>query len=323
MSPLEWRPSAALGVLRQRAAMLGRIRAYFVEQGVVEVDTPQLSAATVTDLHLEPVSAEVAGAGRMYLQTSPEYPMKRLLAAGIGDCFQICHAFRDGERGALHNPEFTLLEWYRTGFDAPALMDDVEALLAQALTGLRALPPAERVSYRQAVRELAGVDPMTATGGELAAALARRTIAVPEGAGQDRDALLDLLVATVVGPQLGRAAPTFLHDYPAAQAALARVRGGEFPVAERFELYLDGIELANGFHELADPSEQRRRFEADLADRSRRGQPPRPLDERFLASLASGLPDCAGVALGVDRLLMTALGLESLDAVIAFPVDRA
>jgi lysyl-tRNA synthetase class 2 len=323
MSPADWQPTATLEVLRLRAAMLTRIRGYFAEQGVIEVDTPLLSRAAATDVHLESVGAEVAGIGRMYLQTSPEYPMKRLLAAGLGDCFQACHVFRDGERGSRHNPEFTMIEWYRLGFDAPRLMDDVEALLARAAAGLRSFPRAERITYREAVLEHAGTDPMTATGTELRATLSRLGVDVPASASQDRDALLDLLVSTGVGPQLGRTAPTFLHDYPASQAALARIRPGEFPVAERFELYVDGVELANGFHELADPAEQRRRFESDLDQRSRRGQPSRPLDERFLASLRQGLPECAGVALGFDRLVMTALSLDSLDEVMAFPIELA
>ena len=323
MSRAKWQPTAALEVLRRRAAMLARIRGYFAEQGVLEVATPLLSRAAVTDVHLESVPAEVMGLGRMYLQTSPEYPMKRLLAAGLGDCYQACHVFRDGERGTLHNPEFVMIEWYRLGLDAPRLMDDVEALLARATAGLRTFPPAERFTYRQAVLEHADVDPMTASESTLLAALSRQGVDVPASAAQDRDALLDLLVSTRVGPRLGRSAPTFLYDYPASQAALARIRPGPFPVAERFELYIDGIELANGFHELADPQEQRARFESDLAERGRRGQPSRPLDERFLASLEEGLPDCAGVALGFDRLVMTALSLGSVEEAMAFPIERA
>jgi lysyl-tRNA synthetase class 2 len=323
MSPAAWRPTAALDVLHQRAAMLARIRGHFAAQGVLEVDTPLLSRAAVSDVHLESVPAAVAGVGDMYLQTSPEYPMKRLLSAGLGDCYQVCHVFRDGERGVLHNPEFVMIEWYRLGFDAPRLMDDVEALLVVATSGLRVLPRAQRITYRQALLDHAGIDPMTATVLDLTAALARHGVDVPASSAEDRDALLDLLVSTRVGPRLGRSAPTFVHDYPASQAALARIRPDPFPVAERFELYLDGIELANGFHELADPAEQRRRFESDQAQRRRRGQPLRPLDEHFLASLEQGLPECAGVALGFDRLVMTTLSLASLEEAVAFPIDRA
>ncbi len=319
----DWRPSAGLDVLRQRAAMLSRARAHFAASGALEVETPLLSRAAVTDVHIESVPAAVAGLGPMYLHTSPEYPMKRLLAAGIGDCYQVSHVFRDGERGRQHNPEFTLIEWYRVGRDAAALMDDVEALVGAMLAGLRPLPPARRVAYRDAVREATGIDPMTATAGDLGDALAGAGIALPRAVGADRDALLDLLVSTMVGPGLGRDAPVFVHDYPASQAALARIRPGEYPVAERFELYLDGIELANGFHELADAVEQRARFDADLATRMAQGRPAVPVDQRLLAALAHGLPDCSGVALGFDRLVMAALGLASIDESMSFTIDRA
>jgi len=319
----DWRPSASLEVLRHRARMLGIARTCFTEAGVVEVETPLLSRAAVTDVHLDSVPAEVAGLGRMYLHTSPEYPMKRLLAAGLGDCYQVCRVFRDGERGSHHNPEFTMIEWYRLGFDAQRLMDDVEALVRRMLAGLRDVPRAQRITYREAVREVGGADPMVASARELVAALRHHGVAVPPSSLQDRDALLDLLVSAVVGPRLGHDRPVFVHDYPASQAALARIRPADFPVAERFELYLDGLELANGFHELADSSEQRRRFEADLAARASLGRPARPVDERFLAALDHGLPDCSGVALGFDRLVMAACRLSSIDEVLAFPVERA
>lgn len=319
----DWRPSASLEVLRHRARMLAAARACFAEAGVLEVETPLLSHAAVTDFHLESVPAEVAGQGRMYLHTSPEYPMKRLLAAGIGDCYQVCRVFRDGERGSNHNPEFTMIEWYRLDFDAGRLMDDVESLIRRMLSGLRELPAAERVTYREAVQELGGADPMTASAGELAAALRQHGISVPVSGLEDRDALLDLLVSIAVGPRLGHDRPVFVHDYPASQAGLARIRAADFPVADRFELYLDGLELANGFHELADAGEQRRRFEADLAARAAHARLPRPMDEPFLAALAHGLPDCSGVALGFDRLVMAACGLSSIDEALAFPVERA
>jgi len=323
MNAADWRPAASLTTLRTRARMLAAAREYFSDEGVIEVDTALLSRAAVTDIHLESVPATVAGVGPMYLHTSPEYAMKRLLAAGIGDCYQVSHVFRDGECGAQHNPEFTLIEWYRLGFDVSALMDDVEALVARVLEGLRPLARAERTTYREAVRGASGVDPMTATAAEIATALRAHGVDAPPTALDDGDALLDLLVSTVVGPRLGAPRPSFIHDYPASQAALARIRPGDFPVAERFELYLDGIELANGFHELGDAVEQRRRFEADLAHRAAVGKPPRPVDERLLAALSHGLPDCAGVALGFDRLVMAALGLDSIDQAMPFAVDRA
>jgi len=323
MNEAGWQPSASLDTLRLRAGMLARVRGYFAGEGVVEVETPLLSRAAVTDVHLESVPATVAGIGPMFLHTSPEYAMKRLLAAGLGDCYQVCRVFRDGERGSLHNPEFTMIEWYRLGRDASGLMDDVEALVGHVVGDLRPLPRAERLTYRDAVHGLCGIDAMTSGAGEIAGALLAHGIDTPPTLLEDRDALLDLLVSTVAGPRLGLTRPTFVYDYPASQAALARIRPGDIPVAERFELYLDGIELANGFHELGDAAEQRRRFEGDLALRAATGKPSRPVDERLLAALARGLPDCAGVALGFDRLVMAALGLDSIDQVMAFTSDRA
>ena len=320
MSAPDWRPTARPEVLRARAAMLSRIRAHFAAAGVLEVETPTLSRAAVTDVHLASVPAEVAGLGRMHLHTSPEYAMKRLLASGLGDCYQVCRVYRDGELGRWHNPEFTMVEWYRKGFDAGALMDDVEALVRTALAPHRPLGPFDRVTYRDAVRREAGLDPAAASAAEIAQALSAHGVEAPRAA---RDELLDLLVSAVVGPALGRGGGTFVCDYPASQAALARLKPSDPSVAERFELYLDGVELANGFHELADPAEQRARFAADLAERARRGLPAPPLDERFLAALESGLPDCAGVALGFDRLVMAGLGLDSLADALAFPADRA
>ena len=323
MTTRDWRPSASIEVLRLRARLLSAAREHFARHGVLEVDTPLLSHAAATDFHIESVPADVAGQGHMYLHTSPEHAMKRLLAAGLGDCYQICHVFRDGERGVWHNPEFTLIEWYRLGYDASRMMDDVEALLRHMLSGLRALTPALRLPYRDAVRMYAGVDPVTDGAPEFVAALHHHGITPPDTSLDERDTLLDLLVSTVVGPQLGIGRPAFVHDYPASQAALARILPGEPPVAARFELYLDGIELANGFQELGDAREQRRRFESDVAARAAHGRPTRPMDECLLASLGHGLPDCAGVALGFDRLVMAALSLDTIDEAMPFPVDRA
>lgn len=321
MKPEDWRPTASLAALRARSAMLARIRAHFAAQDVLEVQTPALSHAAVTDVHIDPVPATLAGSGRMFLHSSPEYAMKRLLAAGLGDCYQVCQAFRDGERGRLHNPEFTMIEWYRLGFGLAQLMDDVETLVGRALEELRPLPPAERLTWHDAVCRYGGVDPLRAADRELQQALARHGIDPPVPA--QRDALLDLLVSAVVGPRLGRGRPAFVHDYPAGQAALARIRPTDPPVAERFELYLDGLELANGFHELGDAAEQRHRFEADLERHVALGRQVRPVDGLLLAALEHGLPDCAGVALGFDRLVMTALGLATIDEALAFPVERA
>ena len=245
--------------------------------------------------------------------------MKRLLAAGSGAVFQICKAFRNGEAGRRHNPEFTLLEWYRPGFDHHRLMDEMDELLAAIL----AAAPAERLTYGRAFRRRLGVDPHRASRRELQRVAERHGIEVAGAEPQERDAWLHLLMSHLVEPELGRGRPTFVYDFPASQAALARVRDGDPPLAERFEVYSDGIELANGFHELRDADEQRRRFEADLEQRRRAGRDAVPIDERLLAALAAGLPPCAGVALGVDRLLLRRSGVGDLRQVLSFPVDRA
>jgi elongation factor P--(R)-beta-lysine ligase len=316
----DWRPTAPLHNLRRRAELVARVRGFFAARGVLEVETPLLAAAAVTDVHLASLATRLhAGAVRaMWLQTSPELHMKRLLAAGSGPIWQLGKAFRDGEAGRRHNPEFTILEWYRPGWDHHRLMDEVEALLGDLLGS----GPAERLTYREALRRHAGVDPFTASASELATAAAALGVAVA-GPAPDRDTWLQLLLTVAVEPRLGRERPSFLHDFPAAQAALARVRPGEPPVAERFEAFVAGVELANGYHELTDPVEQERRFHADLAERRRRGLPEPPYDGRLLAALAHGLPASAGVALGFDRLVMLAVGATSLGEVIAFPVDRA
>lgn len=317
-----WRPLASRAALERRATLLAQTRTFFAERRVLEVETPVLSAAAVTDPQIESLATEVQGLrGRFYLGTSPEFAMKRMLAAGYGDLYQIARVFRDGERGRWHNPEFTLLEWYRVGFDDAQLMDEVEALLARLLAPSRVLERAERLSYAEALRRYAEVDAHAASTETLATAAARYGIAC-EGS-LDRDGLLDLLMALRVGPQLGVERPCFLCDYPASQAALARLKPGTPKVAARFELYVDGLEIANGFHELADAHEQRRRFEADQATRRARGQRETPIDERLLAALTAGLPDCAGVALGFDRLVAVATGARSLAEVMAFTIETA
>lgn len=315
----DWRPSADARALRLRARLLARIREFFAARGVLEVETPLLAHAGASDPQIASLSCTCAAAGRLYLQTSPEFAMKRLLAAGSGPIYQICKAFREGESGRLHNPEFTLLEWYRPGFDHFHLMDELEAL-AECLLGPG--PAALRLTYREAFIAHAGVDPFVLDLASLhARAEAAGLVADAEGAA-DRDLLLEFLFSHVVQPALG-AGRVFVYHYPASQAALARVHPGPPPVAERFELFVDGIELANGYHELADAAEQRGRFTADERIRARRGLPAMPADERLIAALAHGLPDCAGVAVGLDRLFMIAAGAARMDAVMAFPTSRA
>ncbi|HVC01778.1 MAG TPA: EF-P lysine aminoacylase EpmA [Steroidobacteraceae bacterium] len=317
-----WRPSADLAALRARAAMLARARTFFAERGVLEVDTPILSTGGATDPQIESLTTRLHGSATpLYLGTSPEFAMKRLIAAGSGDIYQICKVFRDEERGRWHNPEFTMLEWYRLNHDDAALMSEVERLVVELVAPHRRLPAAERLSYAEAMRRHAGVDAHRAGTDELRRAAAAHGVVCD--APLDRDATLDLLMGLVVGPQLGRERPSFICNYPASQASLARLKPGEPRVAARFELYVDGIELANGFHELSAADEQRARFEEDLGTRRRRGRPLPAIDERLLAALAAGLPDCAGVALGFDRLAALAIGADTLSAAMAFPIDRA
>jgi lysyl-tRNA synthetase class 2 len=318
----DWRPNATLGVLRLRAAMLARAREFFAARNVLEVDTPILSAAAVTDPQIESLTTHIVGLpGPYHLSTSPEYPMKRLLAGGSGDIYQLCKVFRNEEHGRWHNPEFTMLEWYRLGFDDAALMTEVETLVAALLEPQREMGGASRLTYAEALRRHAGVDAHE----DGDAALARAAVAhgIHCDAALDRDGWLDLLMGLVVGPKLGFDRPCFIHDYPASQASLARLKPGLPRVAARFELYLDGIELANGFHELIDAAEQRGRFENDLATRRARRQPLPPIDERLLAALAAGIPECAGVALGFDRLVALAVGADRLADGITFPIDIA
>ncbi|HEX2254886.1 MAG TPA: EF-P lysine aminoacylase EpmA [Thermoanaerobaculia bacterium] len=315
-------------MLRTRAAAAARVRQFFARRGVLEVETPLLAAAGTPEVHLDSVACGVGGR-TLYLQTSPEFHMKRLLAAGSGPLYQLFRAVRGGEAGRRHNLEFTLLEWYRPGFDHHALMDEVEELLA-AVLGTERLRPGARVTYGELFRRHLGLDPHAADVAELdravaAAALAGAGDPGPIFAPDDRDGRLHLLMALAVEPRLPRGL-VFVYDYPASQASLARVRpgaGGAPAVAERFEAYVDGVELANGFHELTDAGEQRRRFAADLAHRRAHGLPEVPLDERLLAALAAGLPPSAGVALGFDRLVMLATGAASIAEVLAFPTDRA
>ncbi|WP_020650400.1 EF-P lysine aminoacylase EpmA [Solimonas variicoloris] len=317
---MNWQPSATIESLRARAALLAAIRAFFAAREVLEVATPLLSRHATVDRHIE---SFVTQDGR-WLQTSPEFAMKRLLAAGSGPIWQIAPVFRYEEQGRHHNPEFTMLEWYRPGFDHHRLMDEVEALLRHCgapAGGWR------RYSYRQAFGKHAGFDPFALDAAALRERLAARGVAEPDGLSDadcaSRDFWLDLWMSYVVGPQLGREAPAFLYDFPASQAALARVRAGDPPVAERFELFWRGLELANGFHELSDASEQRRRFEADQQWRRANGRVVPPYDANLIAALQAGLPDCAGVALGIDRLLLLLSDRERLDEVLAFAADRA
>lgn len=320
----DWRPGARLPALQARAALLRQVRGFFEARGVLEVQTPALAAAAATDPQIHSLSClDADGRPLGWLQTSPEYAMKRLLAAGSGDIWQLCPVFRADEHSRLHNREFQLLEWYRLGFDLPQLMVETAALVRLALGRSAAQAPLQSLGYRDAFMAALGVDPLADPAPRLAAA-ARAHGLQGDVAAATRDELLDFLVATVIGPTLGRNGQlTCLHHYPASQAALARLDPQDPRTALRFELYCEGIELANGYVELADAAVQAQRFAADADERRRRGLMVHEGDARLLAALAAGLPDCAGVALGLDRLLMLATGASSLDDVLAFAAARA
>jgi lysyl-tRNA synthetase class 2 len=316
-----WRPTASPEALHRRAQALRFTRGFFESRRVLEVETPALVNAAVSDVNLGSMRVTLPGhAEALFLHTSPEYAMKRLLAAGSGDIYQVCRVYRGAERGRQHNPEFTMLEWYRLGFSLEDLMAEV-ATLTQGLLG--ASLPVERLSYREAVQRHAGFDPLEAPEAELQRAAQALGLDSRQAQSLSRDELLDLIVGAQVGPALGANALTFVHRYPASQAALARLDAADPRVALRFELYHRGLELANGYHELTDVAEQRQRFAEDQRIRERRGLPRNSLDPHLLAALEAGVPDCAGVALGFDRVLMLAMNASSIDDVLAFPVERA
>lgn len=321
---MNWQPTATIEQLKQRANTVQAIRQFFASRDVLEVDTPAMSHATVTDIHLHTFQTEFVGPGyadgrKLYFMTSPEFHMKRLLAAGSGCIYQICKSFRNEENGRYHNPEFTMLEWYRVGFNHHQLMEEMDELL-QLILGCG---QAERLTYQQAFLNVLGVCPLEASMSELktaAASLGLSDIAEPE---EDRDTLLQLLFSIGVEAKIGQDSPAFVYDFPASQAALAKINAQDPRVADRFEVYFKGIELANGFHELDNPKEQLKRFEEDNAKRVEMGLPTQPIDHHLIAALESGLPECAGVALGVDRLIMLSLGCDHIDQVTAFPFPIA
>lgn len=321
----DWQPTASFDALRLRARLYAMARQFFSERGVLEVETPILSEAGNTDPNIESFQLEFtgpvgAGERRRWLRTSPEHALKRLLAAGLGDCYELGRVFRNGEAGRRHNPEFSMLEWYRTGWDHRRLAEECADFVqaAMALVGKRST--VREVSYRKLYRDKLGLDPFHATEDELFAPLA--VFGLDPG-DLSRDDLLDLLMTHLIQPALPARRILVVYDYPASQCALARVRNGDPPVAERFELYLGPLELANGYHELIDAEEQGQRFQRDLALRRKRRLVQPPADARLLGGIAAGLPACAGVALGVERLLMGMTGAEEIADVIAFPFDRA
>ena len=326
----DWRPSASLEVTQKRAELLAGVRRYFSENEALEVETPLLASATTPDPNIPSFSTatDTPGVSRRYhpsryLSTSPEFAMKRLLAAGSGSIYQICKAFRQGEQGRLHNPEFTLLEWYRPGFDHHRLMDEVAALVTSLAKGYRTFEAEERLTYGDCFQRYLELDPYVADVSRLQACTEQQGLGAIAGlADNDRDGWLDLLMSHCIQPHLGRNRLSFVYDYPASQAALANIRPGSPPVAERFELFMDGVELANGFHELQDAAEQRSRFDKELQRRQDNGLEDVLIDEYLLAALEAGLPECAGVAMGLDRLLLVLTDASQLEDVISFSFER-
>ena len=310
---MSWQPTALIGSLKARAELNEYVRDFFKLRDVLEVETPILSRSAVDDANLQPVQASACGKA-VFLHTSPEYPMKRLLASGSGDIYQICKTFRDGELGKRHNPEFTMLEYYRLGFDLNTLMDEVAQLIGDYLQ----LQRRKDLSYAQALKQFANIDVFS-----ISDELLRER--VTEFVGGDlqlsRDECLDIIMSHVVEPALPKDCLVFIFNYPASQAALAKtfVDQNHNPLAKRFELYVNGLELANGYHELSDVDEQKKRFE----QQSLKHKEQRPLDERFIAALEQGLPDCSGVAIGLDRVLMLKLKAENIESTLSFGFEQA
>ncbi|WP_429946120.1 elongation factor P--(R)-beta-lysine ligase [Bibersteinia trehalosi] len=317
-----WQPSATIENLIKRAAIIADIRRFFTERGVLEVETPTMSEFSVTDIHLSTFSTAFLApfanrSKQLHLITSPEYHMKRLLAAGSGAIFQLCRVFRNEEAGSRHNPEFTMLEWYRPHFDMYRLINEVDDLLQQILE----CEPAESYSYQFVFQTYVGLDPLSATRQQLVAKARENGLQCEDE--EERDTLLQFLFSEVVEPNIGKERPTAVYHFPATQAALAQISPEDHRVAERFEFYYQGLELANGFHELDDAKEQLHRFESDNLNREKMGLPPQELDRRFLQALKAGIPNCSGVALGVDRLIMIALNAKRIEEVMAFGIERA
>ena len=318
----DWKPTAIKETLCARAKMLAIVRGFFADRSILEVETPTLSLAGTTDTQIESIIAhcQFSNKNPMYLSTSPELHMKRLLAADYGDMYQISRVFRDKELGRWHQPEFTLLEWYRVGWDDMELMKEVEVFLKIVLEDHFSLAPSNYLTYQEAFLKFLGID-INAGFSSLRQQLKQKGLDFSDNLKTEE--LLDLTFNTVIAPKLKKNTITFIYDFPVNQAALAKIKPGEPPVAARFEALLQGIELANGFAELTDSKEQKLRFENEQKNRQRAGQHVPPIDKSFLSALSHGLPNCAGVAIGLDRLLAIALGLESISETMSFahPTD--
>lgn len=320
---VNWQPSAPMSNLLKRASMLADVRRFFADRGVLEVETPAMSQTTLADVYQFPFQLEYQGCDdcesqKLYLVTNPEYHMKRLLAAGSGPIFQLGRSFRNKDADSRHNPEFTILEWYRPCFDMYRLMNEVDDLLQQILDS----EPAESLSYQQAFLRHLDIDPLSADKAVLAELVEAKGL-TDQLEGEERDCLLHVLFQREVVPNLGQEKPVFVYHFPANQAELAQISSEDHRVAERFQVFYHAMELADGFHELSDIEELRKRLEQENIKRAARNLPTYPIDERLMAAVAAGMPDCSGVALGVERLLMVAVNAEDISEVMAFPVSIA
>jgi len=325
---MSWQPNLNWKKAKQRAKVLSQIRLFFGERDIIEVETPLLSQGTVTDVHLDGFTTEykylsdssLEESNKYYLQTSPEFAMKRLISSGYQSIYQICKAFRHEESGSNHNPEFTMVEWYRVGFNHFQLMDEVFDLLEGTL---KCQKP-EKLSYQEVFKEHLQIDPLETSLAELKMLLSQKNITGDWlECEDDLDILLQVLFTECIEPLLGQYSPCFIYNFPISQASLARASSDDPRVSERFECYYLGVELANGFNELTDAEEQLSRFEQDNEQRIRLGKEAKPIDKNFINALSYGLPQCAGVALGIDRLLMLAMKEKSIHSTLSFSIKNA
>jgi len=318
---MNWRPTSGPAAARSRAGLLRRLRDRFAAQDVLEVDTPALSPAAVSDVHIESMTVDSQlHKAPLYLHTSPEFCMKRLLAAGYPDIYSIARVFRDSEKGRNHQPEFTLVEWYRLGLTLTAIIDDTVATVAAALDDDSLVGSLRTMNYRDAFIDACEVDPLHASIDDLAIC-ANADADLRNALGDSRDDWLDLVLSTRVLPSFPTDRLTALCHYPASQAALARLCPDDNSVADRFEIFMGTTELANGYVELTDATQQAERFDRDLAARSKRGLPKRPVDQLLLGALRVGMPACAGVAMGLERLQMLHDGTDNIRDVITFAFE--
>ncbi|MBK8816818.1 MAG: EF-P lysine aminoacylase GenX [Methylococcaceae bacterium] len=324
---VDWQPGCSLQMLHLRAKMLQNIRKFFAERSVLEVETPLLGSAIGTDPQLDFFTTTFQWSPmqqKLFLQTSPEFAMKRLLASGSGSIYQICKAFRNGESGRFHNPEFTMLEWYRVGYSLPELMSEIDELMMQLFDGIKSFQPAEKITYQAVFKSYTNLDPIAFSYEDYAAYA--RNHGISEAitiCGQDQSAWLDFIFSHHIQPHLGWDSICLIYGYPACFSSLARVNAENSAITDRVELFIQGVELGNGYYELGDFKEQSSRFDREIAARKASERPDIVKDNKLLAALEAGLPDCSGIAIGLDRVLMLLSESASIDEVLSFSISRA